>query len=276
MRILVIGKGHLGTYLAERFEVPRELHWCGNMLEAPLNLRPDVVINTAAKTDIDWCQSHPLEAWQNNVVEPLALFQKASLDLEGPYIHISSGCLWQGPADGTKFFFPNSPPDPACFYTWTKAACDALLMDHANMHGGRLAILRPRQLYSHLPFDRNVLMKLIKYPKLHDNKNSMTSAETVAKTIEKVMDRTISTPRVLNVYEDGVSSPYEVGMFLHQAGLRSEPEKEAKEILDQDGRVHRVDVVMYDSYFEAKVDPPNVLNELARVIAEFTRHRHGI
>src|SRR5205823_4133626 len=97
------------------------------------------------------------------------------------YLHFSSGCIWDGPYDDNgKPFTPLHPARPAAYYSWTKAACDALLLgeDPENV-----AILRPRQVYSSLRSPRNTISKLNSYPKLVDTPNSMSSMDIIVKTV---------------------------------------------------------------------------------------------
>lgn len=272
-KILLIGKGHLGSYLKDLWKLPSELHWSREMMELDAatlkKLAPDAVVNTAGKTDLRWCEDNAAECFRCNVSAPVGVYRalKDAFGTKVPYIHLSSGCVWDGPynADG-KPFKPNDPPMPACFYAWTKSACDALLLREVV---APILILRPRQVYSPLASPRNTLTKLNGYPKLLDTPNTMTSADTIAKTIEIAL----SAPdvriwnRILLVYERGVSSPFEVGTFLAQANCRKLPEKLTKSELDTWHKPKRVDTVLYDEFFEQTFTPPTVQDELKRNIA---------
>jgi len=276
-RVLLIGKGHLGSYLKELWKLPAELHWTREMAEIDAatlkRLNPDVVVNTAGKTDLRWCEDNAAECFRCNVSAPIGVYRavKTAFNNKVPYIHLSSGCVWDGPyrPDG-KPFQPNDPPTPACFYAWTKAACDSMLMDEAT---SPLLLLRPRQVYSPLAAPRNTLTKLNGYPRLLDTANTMTSADTVARTIEIVLESKDAKVfnRILNVYERGVSSPFEVGTFLAEAGCRKPPEKLTKSDLDTWHKPKRVDAVIEDKFFEELVKPPAVQDELKRNIKLYAR-----
>ena len=276
-RVLLIGKGHLGSYLKELWKLPAELHWTREMAELDAatlkRLNPDVVVNTAGKTDLRWCEDNAAECFRCNVSAPIGVYRavKTAFNNKVPYIHLSSGCVWDGPyrPDG-KPFQPNDPPTPACFYAWTKAACDSMLMDEAT---SPLLLLRPRQVYSPLAAPRNTLTKLNGYPRLLDTPNTMTSADTVARTIEIVLESKDAKVfnRILNVYERGVSSPFEVGTFLAEAGCRKPPEKLTKSDLDTWHKPKRVDAVIEDKFFEELVKPPSVQDELKRNIKLYAR-----
>ena len=132
-KVLLIGKGHLGSYLKDLWQIPEELHWTREMadlnVETLKRLQPEAVINTAGKTDLRWCEENAAECFRCNVSAPIGVYRavKSAFDSGVPYIHLSSGCVWDGPyrPDG-KPFLPNDPATPACFYAWTKAAlrCD--------------------------------------------------------------------------------------------------------------------------------------------------------
>ena len=276
-RMLLIGKGHLGAYLQELWKIPDELVWAREMAEldeATLKrLHPEVVLNTAAQTDLPWCEANALEAFRCNVSAPIGVYRvvKKAFNNNVPYIHLSSGCVWDGPfrPDG-KPFQPTDPPTPACFYSWTKAACDALLLAEA---AAPVLLLRPRQLYSPIKSPRNTLSKINSYPKLLDTPNSMTSVSTIVKAIETVLSSTDRRcwNRIMNVYERGYSSPFEVGTFLAQASCRQPPEKLTKSDLDSWHKPKRVDAVIEDQFFEALVKPPTVQDELKRNIALYAK-----
>jgi hypothetical protein len=159
---------------------------------------------------------------------------------------------------------------PQCFYSWTKASFDGLLMLEGKT--SERIILRPRQVYSPVQSHRNTLAKLRLYPNLIDTPNSMTSAETIAKTIEVVLEHPawVSWP-IVSVYDRGITSPFEVGMMLANAGLREIPGRLSKAQLDGDLKPKRVDTVLKDAAFESLVNPPNVQEELLRVIGSYAK-----
>src|SRR5471030_703314 len=109
--ILLIGRGHLGGYLKELWQVPDALHWTSEMMELNEDilkrLNPEVVVNTAGKTDLRWCEDNAAECFRCNVSAPIAVYRavKAAFNNRVPYIHLSSGCVWDGPyrPDGKPF-----------------------------------------------------------------------------------------------------------------------------------------------------------------------------
>ncbi len=277
MKTLLIGKGHLGKLLEKELEIQPGYFWTdriANLDEATLlRLAPDLIVNTAGKTDLTFCENNKDECWNSNVIEPLYLYRRNIKTIKAHYLHISSGCIWDGPfnAQGQPFG-PLDPPTPACFYSWSKATFDAMLKQEAL---APVAILRPRQVYSDSfaaagePV-RNTLQKLMQYKSLIDTPNSMTSAYTIAKAIRNI--RAIECwplIRTFNVYDKGWTTPYHVGCMLAEAGLRELPSMTKKAELDQWHKPRRVDAVIHDEGFEQIVEPPEVRDELKRVIDLF-------
>jgi dTDP-4-dehydrorhamnose reductase len=251
--------------LKESLGILDELYYIDEL--ADLDVRkysPDVVINTAGKTELKWCEDNAIETFRCNVIEPLRIWRE--IKKSALFINLSSGCVWDGPLDENgEPFKPTTPPNPACFYAWTKAACDSMMLRECG--NGQLCILRPRQVYSPLERSRNTLMKLRSYKKLIDTPNSMTSAETIAKTIRLSIRRPalFKCGRILNVYDVGVTSPYKVGVLLAKENLRDMPELMTKDELDVTLKPKRVDVIVHDDWFENFVKPPKVDDELCRV-----------
>lgn len=284
-RVLVIGKGHLGTYLKERWDVSDDMFWTKDMDELDESeierLAPEVVVNTAGKTSLEWCQQNPIETWRCNATAPLGVMRrvKSVLGSNAPFFHVSSGCVWDGPYDRNgEPFGPYSPPTPAAYYSWSKVGGDAMMMSESLFADLKnVFVLRPRQVFSPVPMQRNTLYKLCSYPDLIDTPNSMTSVSTIALTVERFMQCVSNyymDPKILCVYDLGTSSPYKVGMRLHQEGLREKPnlvsdKGELDEMFSVQGRPKRVDTVMYDETFESVVHPPTIEESLDRDVQEY-------
>jgi dTDP-4-dehydrorhamnose reductase len=277
--VIIIGQGQIGTSLAESLTEYSAQMWPGDLddltSEYLERLAPYAVINAAGRTDLAWCEANAREAFRTNVEAPVRLFDRLrKLNGETPrFIHFSSGCVWDGPyrADG-KPFEPNDPTSPACLYSWTKAASDAMLLAHDKNH---VAILRARQVYSVASSPRNTLNKMLRYPVLIDTPNSMTSLATIVKMVRHALEAK-DWAGIWNVYDRGVITPYEVGMMLTEAGLRDAPQKITKEHLDSFHHPKRVDTVLHDARFEMAIDPPNVHDEMRRTIGALSpAHAHA-
>jgi len=273
VNILIVGTGHMGQILEK--ELSGKL--CKKRIQEMTSedIRGfDVVVNTAGKTDLPYCENNPLDAFENNVQAPLMLLRMCQNELAN-LIHFSSGCIWKGPynASGSPFS-PESPPTPACFYSWTKAAAEAMLLKEAFVG---LHILRPRQVFSSSVSPRNTLTKLLRYPDLLDTPNSMTSDATIVKAIKRICADKLEfkSKRVWNLYDIGVTSPYKVGMMLHDAGLRLAPKILEKNALDSWHKPQRVDAVMCDIYMEKFVEPGIIEGELNKAINGLVKNLNG-
>jgi len=272
-KILLLGRGQIGSALA-RDLTDFNLHvWPHDIddltSEVLREIAPDVVINAAGKTDLAWCEANAREALRSNLEAPVRLYERilklkssgTEESREMRFIHFSSGCIWDGPyTPEGKPFTPADPPTPACLYSWTKAAADAMLLE---LSSERIAILRPRQVYSGSHHARNILLKLQHYPKLVDTPNSVSSIGVIEKTLRHVTTANENWSGVWNVYDRGVTSPYEIGEMLWKAGLRNQPQRISKEELDSFHKPKRVDTVLFDARFEQVIHPEEVKAQIA-------------
>lgn len=275
---VVFGNGHLANYLIAQ-GAPNKLRW-RQVRANPLGgedvlaaaKRAVAAINCIAKTDLEWCEDNPREAWRSNVETPLMIYR--ALRPGVPFIHIGSGCIW---ATSDKARTPSCPPNPPSFYGWTKCAADALLLAEARRENP-IYILRPRQLYSPLVCSRNTLDKMRRYTALISEPNSMTSAHTLYGAIRvcvclgrvwPALAAQHLPPGIYNVADCGVISPLEVGVMLHEAGLRDAPRRLTRANLNSMQRVKRVSVVLDATRTTSMWTSPNIRDEIARVIREY-------
>ncbi|HYM19950.1 MAG TPA: sugar nucleotide-binding protein [Candidatus Kapabacteria bacterium] len=275
MNIALIGAGQVGSLLAGALSRHSVTQWKKDIddlsSEELARLRPDVVINAAGKTDLKWCEENAREAFRSNVEAPVQLYQRIlALGKNIRFLHFSSGCVWDGPYDENgKPFTPNHPARPAAYYSWTKAACDELLLKEDPKS---VAILRPRQVYSSLKSPRNILSKLLNYPKLVDTPNSMSSVDIITKTVQYLLDAKNDWTGIWNIYDAGITTPYHLGILLAEAGLREMPARITKAELDSFHKPKRVDTVLFDERFEYQLKPEPVENVLQRTIKEYAAH----
>ena len=131
-KILIFGRGQLGTFYKDHFEgrgvevvTPRvDIRDLDQVRKAVTDACPDVVINCAAKTNIDWCEQNRTETFEVNTLG--ADNVAAATDEAGKYLlHISSGCVQESlTADDVKS--EDDPPNPLCYYAWTKVWAEYL------------------------------------------------------------------------------------------------------------------------------------------------------
>lgn len=276
MKIIVIGRGQVGTAMREALADHEIHHWTQDIDELTpyiiTQIKPDAIINAAGKTDLKWCEENPRETVRCNIEAPVSLYQRiTSLNKKSGkpirFLHFSSGCIWDGPYDEEgKPFTPNHPPRPAALYTWTKASCDELLLreDPKNV-----AVLRPRQVYSSQRSPRNTITKLNSYPRLVTTPNSMSSMEIIVKTVKYCLTSPSDWNGIWNIYDRGITTPFEVGKMLAEVGLREMPVALDKSELDTFHKPKRVDTVLYDERFESLLKPEPFDIVMRRTIEEF-------
>src|SRR3989338_5642838 len=99
-KILIFGKGQLGTFYRDYFiasgaEVASPVGDIRNAAfvdGAVKAFGPDLALNAAAKTNIDWCELNKTEAFEINTLGADNIAQAAAA--AGAYlVHISSGCV---------------------------------------------------------------------------------------------------------------------------------------------------------------------------------------
>lgn len=168
------------------------------------NEKPDVLINCAGKTgrpNVDWCEDHKEETVHSNVTGPLVLLEECGK--RGIYwVHISSGCIYEGDNDGKGFSETDKPNFEGSFYSRSKIWSDQILME--------FPVLIPR---IRMPFDasdhpRSLISKIRKYPKVLDTNNSITYLPDFLQAVKTLIER--KKTGVYNIVNPGVISPYQI------------------------------------------------------------------
>ncbi len=166
--------------------------------------KPTVVINAAGKTgrpNVDWCEDHKLETIMSNVHGPLVLL-KACADRSIYWVHIGSGCTYEG-TNGGKGFTEEDPPNfSGSFYARSKAWIDQILKEFPVL-----------QLRLRMPFDssdqpRNLINKLRRYTKILDEQNSLTYLPDFLKVITTLVAK--RKTGIYNVTNPGTISPFQI------------------------------------------------------------------
>lgn len=126
MKILVTGgTGKLGSELKKifpnhLFPTSRELDIrdTKNIAKYLLKFKPDIIIHTAAITDVRLCEEDKKHAWDTNYLGTQNLIKESEkLDKKPYFIYISTACVFSGD-DGP--YFEDSIPNPKNFYSLTK------------------------------------------------------------------------------------------------------------------------------------------------------------
>ncbi len=248
-KVLIFGRGQLGTFYREFFAAK------GCVVESPTgdirdesfvsgavsSAQPDLIVNAAAKTNIDWCEMNKNEAFQINVLGADVIAKVA--EERGVYLlHVSSGCV-QESKTADVIHTEEDPPHPLCYYSWTKVWAENLLGERMLRGNLKTLMLRPRQLLSGMVSPRNALVKMLTYSKFIDTPNSCTIVEDLMDVTWTLLSK--DATGLYNVANPGVTTPYRIAELL-KAHLKPEMQfsKISKEELNRMTLAQRVDCVL--------------------------------
>lgn len=281
MTFCIIGRGQLGSAFAKFFseaghsviQPELDVRDAASVREAVAAAHPDVVINTAAKTNIDWCEDNKLEAFAVNTLGALNAADAAKA-VGAFFVQISSGCV-QESRDGSDPKSESDPADPACFYSWAKVFADEMLLHRLDREEQQVLILRPRQLLSAIPHPRNILAKFLTYNKFIDTDNSYTIIEDFVPVALQMIERRLTG--LYNVVNEGYLTPYKVALILKEyAKPDMQFEKITREAFDQTVRNKRVDCVLStDKLKAAGLSLPPIADRLVELAKRLKENLAG-
>jgi dTDP-4-dehydrorhamnose reductase len=215
MTRLVFGTGKVAMHLVrdDTHLIPRKM--CDitdidRVSQILSELKPEIVINCAAKTNLEYCQDHRDDAYRVNTRGAVNVLQVCS-DASIKFVQISSGCLFDG---NDRVFDEESEPDPKVWYTWTKKWADEFIKEFGYEN---YLILRPRQMISAVPNPSNLLTKFLSknYIPAIDEDNSITCIEDLSKMIDHLVDN--DHVGIFNTCNSGYVSPYAIAMGVKKA-----------------------------------------------------------
>lgn len=193
-----------------------------------------VVINTASKINLEWCEVNREEAFNVNVNGAVNVAE-ACAKLGHHLVHISSGCIFDG-MESEHQYTEDDEPTPAAWYTKTKTEADKSII---SIGYEKFTIIRPRQLVSSIPNPTNMLTKFLNLGggEFIESKNSMTCIEDMGEMIDNLVNK--KCYGVYNVANTGWTSPYQIASVL-------------KEKIDSNLRVTKIDYKDYVKKLEVK------------------------
>ena len=112
--------------------------------EKILNLKPDIIINTAAITNVDYCEKFERNAFDVNVTGTKNI-AKIAEKLGSKLIHISTDAVFSG---DKKFYVEEDKPNPISVYGKTKLESEKIISKVNDS-----VILRPSVLFGWIPFE---------------------------------------------------------------------------------------------------------------------------
>ena len=182
---------------------------------------PRFVINSAGytgKPNVDACELAKAECLSGNAVLP-GFIREVCEDLNIPWGHVSSGCIFSGRRPDGKGWAEEDEPNfsfrspPCSFYSGTKALGEEVLEGAKNCYIWRLRI----------PFNsgrspRNYLQKLLNYDFLLEAENSVSHLdEFVQKSIE-CFEKEVE-PGIYNMTNSGSVTTSQVTEWMLEEGV---------------------------------------------------------
>ena len=191
MKILVTGaNGMLAKEVREKFEKGNEVIATDvkelditnekAVMDYVMNLKPDYIINCAAYTKVDECETHQDLAFKVNAdgVKNIAVVTK---EIDATLIHVSTDYVFEG--NGTKPYTEFDAPNPVSAYGKTKLEGEKFVQQFSN----HFFIFRTAWLYGD---GKNFVKTMLNLSETHDEVSvvcdqlgSPTSAVELAKAI---------------------------------------------------------------------------------------------
>ncbi len=225
-RILIFGNGQMGNFYRKLFLAKNlkaeisgaDITNSDQILDAVNTFKPTIIINTAAKTNLEWCTGNKLSAFNANVLGPDNL-AKICDENQIYFIHLSSGCIMES-KNGSDIKKEDDSPNPISYYSWTKWWAENLITFHRSKNFKYL-ILRPRQPVSAEINYKNMLIKFLTFTRFIENPNSGTIIEDFMEWSWELINQ--NSTGVFNVANEGWVTPYEIGALLKKYVLPSLP-----------------------------------------------------
>ncbi|MEO7152147.1 MAG: dTDP-4-dehydrorhamnose reductase [Burkholderiaceae bacterium] len=209
MKILLLGKdGQVGWELQRALAPLGELVAWGSAqadLRDPAGLewkvrreRPQVIVNAAAHTAVDRCESEPDDAMAINATAPGVLAREAAA-LDALFVHYSTDYVFDG--GGTRAWTEDDATGPLNMYGRTKLAGEAAIREA----GGRHLILRTSWVYAArgANFPRTMLRLAAERDALSvidDQVGAPTGAELIADVTAHALRATLDRPELCGTY----------------------------------------------------------------------------
>jgi dTDP-4-dehydrorhamnose reductase len=207
MTRVIIGDGKVSKIIRKKNDLVILRSYCDISLMSDVDsvlssmTKGTIIINCAAKTNLEWCEDNRHESFMTNTVGPFNLItacKKYGLKL----IHISSGCLFDG---NDVISTENSVTTPSVWYTRTKDWADSAIQ---NAGYSDYLILRPRQMISSTPHISNMITKFLSFDIFNgiNDENSVTCIEDFSNMLDFLIDK--DAQGIFNCVNTGTVSPY--------------------------------------------------------------------
>jgi dTDP-4-dehydrorhamnose reductase len=277
-RVLIFGDGQIGNFYLDHFreigveakiardvDITKPDQVAGEMDE----YRPSVVINTAAKTNLEYCAKNRLDTFETNTLGADVVAK--ACDERGIYnIFFSSACIYES-KDENDLKTEKDSPKPGAYYSWTKVWAENLLGFEKSDNFKNL-IIRPRQPISAKVHHKNTILKMLTFTKAIDTPNTITVLEDLMEWTDVFIEKRITG--AVNCANPGWTTPYRICSLLKDKLLPDmELTKITKEELDKITPNRRVDVVLDVTHLETIVGKVKSCDErMPLLIDEFVNN----
>ena len=176
----------------------------------------DFLINAAGftgKPNVEQCEIKREETLKGNLLLPQMLSYLSTVE-NFRWLQIGTGCIYDGDNDGNGFTEEDEPNfsfkhNNCSFYSGVKAVAEAYLKRDPRCYVARLRI----------PFDendgpRNYITKLLTYPKIYDNINSISHIGDFIGTCLELYEKNCPTG-VYNITNKGAISTRQVVNYIN-------------------------------------------------------------
>lgn len=227
-KYLILGNGWIANLLKNHLGDKARIYdgkFIGGFIGGHIFQEYDVMINTIAKTNIDWCEKNKLETFETNTILAASLADKAKQDGK-KYVFISSACIFES-KNKKDIKYEDSKPNPQCFYALTKWMAEELI---ETINPDAL-IIRPRLPLSEVPHPRNTINKLLSYNQINTNQESVTVVEDMITLLVSLIED--DEKGIFNVVNEGTISPAQIaskfGHKFERVSKKSQDKRLAEE-----------------------------------------------
>lgn len=194
MKVLILGKGFIGTELYKRFTDVVNIsrsdldYFDVKKLNTYLvGSKPEVLINCSGYTgspNVDQCESNKEQCFKYNSQLPVLLETVCKLN-NIRFIHISSGCIYSGyEKEYSEEDLPNFGINNLNSSTYSKSKHLAEIYLDTSF----TSVLRLRMPFVGYNSARNYITKILKYDNLISMKNSITSVDDLCNFVVKFIN----------------------------------------------------------------------------------------
>ncbi len=187
------------------------------------DVKPDIILNCGAFTNVDACERERDKAWAVNVDGPRNLAE-AARKRDAWLIHISSDYVFDGKKTVPEPYYEDDQPAPLSFYGVTKLEGERAIRDS----GARSTILRTAWVYgaNGANFLKTILRLALAENNaplkvVNDQVGSLTWSHRLARQVEKIIQN--NALGLFHATAEGHGSWYEAAMaFLAEMEINKE------------------------------------------------------